>query len=363
MFVNLMAPINQLGYGVVGFNVLKHLALNGHSVSYFPIGKPEWENRPSDVEAIQKSAENAKFFMSEAPSIKIWHQNEMSTFPVGGERIGWPIFELDKFTELELHHLESLDKIFVCSEWAKKVCLDNGLESVHVVPLGVDRTIYYPDEDARKRRPWWTAKKTVFLNVGKWEKRKGHEELLEAFNKAFTPEDNVELWMLNDNPFIGIENERWKLKYLSTPMGQKIKHKTRIESQDLMRELYNHVDFGVFPAHAEGWNLEPLELMACGVPSIVTNYSGHSEYCDEKNALLIEPNGSEPANDGKWFHGQGSWCTFSVDDLVKQMRTAHEMKQGGEEVCSDYGRLCASAIQAAKKFSWFNTVEAIEAAL
>jgi hypothetical protein len=40
----------------------------------------------------------------------------------------------------------------------------------------------------------------VFLNVGKWEYRKGHDVLLEAFNKAFEPTDNVRLVMNCHNP-------------------------------------------------------------------------------------------------------------------------------------------------------------------
>ena len=38
--INLMAPINPLGYGVVGFNVTKELS-KANEVSLFPIGNPE----------------------------------------------------------------------------------------------------------------------------------------------------------------------------------------------------------------------------------------------------------------------------------------------------------------------------------
>ncbi len=40
-----------------------------------------------------------------------------------------------------------------------------------------------------------TPNTTVFLNVGKWEYRKGHDFILEAFNKAFEPEADVLLVM------------------------------------------------------------------------------------------------------------------------------------------------------------------------
>ena len=355
MLVNLVAPINQLGYGVVGCNVLKSLQEAGHETSYFPIGQPSWD---SDLSFVKSAIEKAKLFDSSAPSVRIWHQNELSMFPGGGARIGWPIFELNKFTDLELHHLNSVDRLFVCSEWAKQVCIDNGITvPVSVVPLGVDTSVFKRDENMVNHRAYWTRDKTVFINVGKWEVRKGHNELLEAFNKAFTPEDDVELWMINHNPFIGRENEAWKTKYLASNMGGSVRILPRVNSQMELAAVFNSVDFGVFPAHAEGWNLEPLELMACGVPSIVTNYSGHTEYLNATNSFLVEPDGMESAQDGKWFHGQGEWCTFDVDKLVDAMKAAHEYKQSGSKSLEEGMKATV------EKFTWANTIKTIEEAL
>ena len=361
MFLNLVAPINQLGYGVVGCNVLRALMDQGHTVSYFPIGKPTWD---SDLPFVKVAADQAKMYNPDAPSIRIWHQNELSLFPGGGERIGWPIFELNRFDDLERHHLTSVDRLFVCSEWAKSVLVEQGIdkdvERIDVIPLGVDTSLFNVNEAARAKRPYWTRHKTVFLNIGKWEVRKGHNELLEAFCKAFTPEDDVELWMVNDNPFIDMGNEAWKTKYISSSMGANIKIRDRVRSHVELAELYNQVDFGVFPAHAEGWNLEPLELMACGVPSIVTNYSGHTEFCNDTNSLLVEPNGLESAQDGVWFHGQGEWCTFEVDELAGQMREAHKRKQDNAMPYILMGENCK---ETAAKFSWSNAVKKITEAL
>jgi len=359
MFLNLIAPINQLGYGVTGFNVLKALVGAGHNVSYFPIGQPQWGVKPED-NFIEKCFNNSKTFNSEAPSIRLWHQNDLAMFPGGGERIGWPIFELNKLTMVESHHLLSVDRLFVCSQWAKDVLEAEGIAKevrVDVVPLGVDNSVFYVDEVARSKREYWTRDKTILINAGKWEVRKGHRELLDAFCKAFKPEDQVELWMINENPFIGQENEQWKTQYIASPMGGNIKILPRVNTQEELRQRFNKADFGVFPAHAEGWNLEVIELMACGVPSIVTNYSGHTEFCNDANSYLVEPNGMESAQDGKWFTGQGEWCSFEVDALVDAMRAAHDAKQSGQ---SNKVQAC---LDTAQKFSWDNTVKRIEEVL
>ena len=129
--LNLMAPINSLGYGVAGLNILKHL-MQDIDVTLFPI-----------------------------------------------------------------NHLNSCDEIIVASNWAADVVkgqIKNSIP-VHVVPLGVDMGIF---NDAN----FVSTNKCVFFNCGKWEKRKGHDVLLEAFKIAFPSEDDVELWMMTNNPFI-----------------------------------------------------------------------------------------------------------------------------------------------------------------
>ena len=67
----------------------------------------------------------------------------------------------------------------------------------------------------------------------------------------------------------------------------------------------SQTDCGVFPARAEGWNLELLEMMSCGKNVIATNYSSHTEFCNSENCMLVETTELEDAHDGKWFRGQG----------------------------------------------------------
>jgi glycosyltransferase involved in cell wall biosynthesis len=350
--INLMAPINNLGYGVVGYNILRSLVLSNNIVCYFPIGDIEWEGDEQTKQIITGTMRNARTFAHHAPSVKIFHQNEMALFPGRGLRVGWPIFELNRFTDLEKHHLSSLDRIIVCSQWAKDVIASNGIHvPTKVVPLGVDNKVFFKNAEDRAMRPYWSRNKTVFMNVGKWEVRKGHNELLEAFNKAFEEKDDVELWMMNDNPFIGIENEMWKQKYIESKLGSKIKMIGRLPNQAMLRQLFNQIDYGVFPSHAEGWNLEPLEMMACGAEIIATNYSGHTEYLNESNSLLVNPTGMEIAQDGKWFHGQGEWCKFDIDTLVEQLREAHKKKQ------DQAIRINNATVETVAKFTWENSAK------
>ena len=52
MNINLMTPINQLGYGVAGLNILKALQAE-HNVSLHMIGQPQVTSQ-ADADAVTK---------------------------------------------------------------------------------------------------------------------------------------------------------------------------------------------------------------------------------------------------------------------------------------------------------------------
>ncbi|MGH7138897.1 MAG: glycosyltransferase, partial [Pirellulales bacterium] len=307
--INLTCPINQLGYGVVGLNVLKALSRTGREVACWPIGRID--AGADDRQLIEEAIERQKRFDGRAPSIRIAHQNHLAEH-VGSPRIGFPIFELDQFTQQELNHLRNQDRLLVTCQWAKEIVESCGAlpESglVGIAPLGVDRTIFHEPLDDVHDRP----RTTVFLSVGKWERRKGHDLLLEAFNKAFGPQDDVELWMLTFNPVIGndrsatmAKNQQWESLYKSCPLAEKIRILPRLADQREVAATMRRADCGVFLSRAEGWNLPLLEMMSCGRQVIATNYSAHTEYCDSSNALLVQVDQLEDAYDERWFSGQG----------------------------------------------------------
>ena len=229
MNLNLTAPINQLGYGITGLNILKALQDKGIKVSLFPIGQPQVTNQ-EDAERVTEAIERSKFYDPFVPCVKIWHQHDLAQF-AGSRLIGFPIFELDTFSDLEKHQIKSCNQIFVCSDWAKDVCVKNEVtyfyqrnsnyHDTQVIPLGVDTGIFKPCEQNK-------SSKTIFYNCGKWEIRKGHDILRQAFDLAFSGIDDVELWMQCENPFNTAEEEQeWNKLYNSSRSEE---HTTELQS-------------------------------------------------------------------------------------------------------------------------------------
>ena len=352
MNINISGPANPLGYGVVGLNVLRQLYSMGHKVSYWPIGNIECEQE--DIVAIQEMVNNQDNYDKNGASLKIWHQHDLAQHVGKGKHCGFPIFELDKFTEREVHQLNQQDTVFVCSQWAAGVVAENTKQTnIKVAPLGVDSSTFF--SSPINEGP------TVFLNVGKWEIRKGHDVLIRAFEQAFREDDNVELWMMNHNPFLSDKDElEWKRLYNSGKLANKINFLERVKSHTEVADIMRKADCGVFPSRAEGWNLEALEMLSCGRQVIVTDYSAHTEFCNNENSHLIKIDELESAFDGIWFKGEGRWAAIGqtqIDQLSEYMRKVHEQKQGGEDILNVCG------IDTAKTFNWKSTVDKILEAL
>ena len=348
--MNLQTPICNTGYGITGYylakNLIEQAKKNNHpglppeEIVIYPIGNPEMD--------LYAELESHDWRVSDVynggDTLKIWHQHGLHESVIcGGIYTGFPIFELNQFTTTEKRSMRHCDRLFVCSHWAKEVVESQLPNPVKVVPLGVDRNIF--NEHDNKSRP-----QTVFFNCGKWEIRKGHDLLALAFNAAFNREDNVELWMMCDNPFIGeAGNADWINRYKRSTLGDKIRF---IPRQKTHRDVYNiirQVDCGVFPARAEGWNLELLECLSCGKNVIATNYAGHTEFINSKNALLLDVAKMTPAQDGIWFFGQGEWAEPDFDQLVSNLRKVHNLKKDGELDINLEG------VATAKQFSWANS--------
>lgn len=345
-----MAPINQLGYGHVGMGIAKSL-FDKCNLSLALIGGADVTST-KDVEILSNALSNAKFLDFDAPCIRIWHQNDMSMFMGRGERIGFPIFELDNFTNLEKHHLESLDRIFVASKWAKDVvCKTINTSGIHVdvIPFGQNGRLNKPKFNGKASNPT-----TKFFTCGKWEIRKGHDKLIEAFNKAFEDEDDVELHMMCTNPFLDETATReWKNLYMNSKLGHKVRFISRVKSHEEVMSIMDDMDCGVFISRAEGWNLELLEMICRGKPVIATNYSGHTEFCNKNNALLVEIDSLVPAFDGIWFDGKGgNWANLGekqIDQIVEHMRAIHKQRY-----INEFG-----FTETRNKFTWNNTATEI----
>jgi glycosyltransferase involved in cell wall biosynthesis len=351
--LNLNCPIGGTGYGITSLNIFKQLNEKEIDISLFPIGFNMSINHIDERNLIQKCLSYNKFFDYQAPCLKIWHQYDLAAKIGNGHYYSFPFFEVDTLTAQEVHNLNYCDFIFSASEWGKEILMDNGvIKPIYIAPLGVDNKIFNVDQYIRIEKNNY-----VFMHVGKYEKRKSQDFLLQCFENAFTEEDNVELWLM---PFHGNINEKQQQEFTSLLEANSLRSKIKIyrptDTQIELAKIISDADCGVFLSRAEGWNNEIIEFMSLNKPVIVTDYSAHTQYCEPDNAYLVDVEELEPAIDNVWFFGTGNWAKLDkkqMDQTVDYMRFVY----------NNNIRTNPFGLQTAQKYSWNNTANIIDQTL
>ena len=367
--LNLIAPINTLGYGVVGTNLLKYLSKcipdnvidkTGNTlqidIALFPIGNVDIP-RSEDIPIIRTAIDTANQFkgFANAPSLKVWHEFALADRIGNGPSFAFPFFEINKFDQKRINHLNSVGSVIVASKWAKDIVQQyiDPSHSVYVVPLGVDLEIFKPTVNPT------TTDKCVFFNCGKWEKRKGHDILLEMFKNAFPDETDVELWMMCSNPFLSHKmSQEWERYYQTDP---RVRLLDRVKTQSEVAAIMDKTYCGIFPSRAEGWNLELLEMMSLGKHVIATYYSAHTEFCTDSNSILLHIDNMEPAQDDTFFkESLGEWASLENNTFhegVLALRAVYEQWKKDPNVINKEG------LKTAQKLSWTNTANKLKEAI
>jgi len=358
MNLNLITSVDPTGYGYAGRAILYELINAGVQVALFALGSSVFLGHdPRDP--IRLALANFARYDPLAPSVRIALARSLAEHVGRGKHVGFPIFEADRFDDGELHHLKQLDAILVCSKWASGI-VASGEISVPIViaPLGVDRSVFHEaiGEGQPRDRPRDPGP-TIFVNNGKWEWRKGHDFLLQAFCNAFTPSDNVMLKLLSRNYTLSDDaNESWAKVFLGSRLGTKVQLVPRLVSQLDVAALLADCDCGVFPSRAEGWNLGLLECMSVGLNVIATDYSAHTEFVEPANCRIVHIDETEPARTGEFVWGEGNWAKLGpsqMEQMVHHLREVHRLKQEGCLPRNNAG------IATAKEFTWRRTADAM----
>ena len=256
------------------------------------------------------------------------------------KRIGFTMFETTKIPpDWPKICNKTCDLLIVPSEENKKVFKNCGVKvPIEVIPLWVDNTYKYYDRPKRKT--------FTFLFVGGVDdhNRKGWYELQKAFKQEFKNEKDVRL--IFKCLFINIHNEM----ALQIMEDDRIKFvKGKLKNKEL-NKLYKKADCFVFASHGEGFGLPPLEAMATGLPTIVTDWMGCKEFVDNKICYPLKVDKLEEALYPDTYGDVGDWAYISVKGLRKQMRYVYENREEAKQK----GKLAAKVVNEKFRFKHFN---------
>lgn len=273
-----------------------------------------------------------------------WQPPSYANYSVSkNKNIGYYIFEYNIIPPKFVEQINSIDAVCTASRWGNDVLKANGVTvPVHIVPGGVDHSKF----NSLNRKPSQTFR---FLHVGKAENRKGTELLINAFSKAFCGDENIRLSLYIDNVHIAGFSAEDFVKQLSYSTDFELNNIDVKHWIPDIRQAYNTHHCAVFPTKAEGIGLPIVEAMACGMPVIVSNNTGITEYANDKNCILLNNLKEEPVYDPVFFPRPGefgTWLAPNEDELIERLRWVYKKY----DFCSEIGKNAESFIK--ENYTW-----------
>jgi glycosyltransferase involved in cell wall biosynthesis len=161
------------------------------------------------------------------------------------------------------------------------------LERVHVVPEGVDTSIFRPIHDAARlaeaRRRYVGGDTPYLLYVGKPTERRNLTPLLHAFASLRRENGRPHKLLIVGAGLPGASPFREVIRELSLDDDVVVRD---YATHDEMPLVYNAADLLVYPSSYEGFGMPVLEAMACGTPTIALNNTAFPEFAGGVAHLL-----------------------------------------------------------------------------
>jgi glycosyltransferase involved in cell wall biosynthesis len=233
-------------------------------------------------------------------------------------------------------------------------------ERVHVVPHGIDPSVFRPDEAGRRamRASLGVGDAFLYVSAGAMTWNKGLDLLLSAFARVVQARPEARLLLKGADALYPsramVSEVLGELSALDrSAVQERLIYEGRTFSAKVMADLLRAADCYVSPYRAEGFNMPVLEAMACGVPVLCTEGGPTDEFTEPTFAGRIRSR-LQPRRLGADCEGEA--LEPDLDHLVVLMRDA--------AIGADAGKRGAlAAAHAHQRFTWEAVTDTLRARL
>lgn len=281
------------GYGRMSLGIGQALAQAGHKVYPFDmsevIEKPAWFQQAVGLDFSHVT-------------VQLMPPHNMEHLP--GRSISWSMHESGSIPEGWGNHVnEKTQLMLVPSPWLIDVFREGGVKiPIEVVPGGIA-----PDEcpimGQRTNRPY------TFMGLADRGFRKGWDIVHTAFYKAFDATNKDVRLILKCRP--GSLPAFMDFSYSPDD-------RFTIWRADVTKvaDVFAQADACLNPNRCEGYGMWPREAAACGIPTVVTRWSGTADDCDSWAVPLETFTLAESHMEGCG----GIWAEPDADELIWRMQ-------------------------------------------
>jgi autotransporter strand-loop-strand O-heptosyltransferase len=247
-------------------------------------------------------------------------------------KIAYNVWESTRQLPEFFNKILEYDQFWCPTEWQKMCTIEQGcpVSKVKVVNEGVDGNTFHPSFDRKIKTELYNKYNIpqnafTYLIFGRWDYRKSIQEMVEIFHKISQINGNIYLILSADNPFSsdGLTTEQ-RLKNLNI-QNERIKVLHFPPRHEYIQWL-QHGDCLLSCSRAEGWNLPLIESLACGTPSIYSNWGGHVEFADGIGYPVSVPKELPPKNVFMIgdTHDLGVWGEPDFDEFESAMISVYK---------------------------------------
>ena len=347
-------PINSVSFGQASLAILREAFRRKLEPYIFPVGEVDLSAQKDDKDfnawlkiCLEKAV---KSHDRKTPIFKLWHLNG-SLESYSEKQVLLTYYELDSPTPYELNIAKNNARILFSSQYSCNIFSDNGVQS-EFIPLGFDTHNFYPTN-----REYFQDGRITFNLVGKFEKRKHHQRILKLWADKYGDDKRYFLNCALYNHFFKPEEN---ISLVAQTLGNKRYFNINLLGYMPKNELYNDylnaADIVIGMSGGEGWGLPEFQSICLGKHSIILDCNGYKSWANEKNSILVKPNGKIPAADGKFFtsggpFNQGNIFDFKDEDFLEACSKAIETVKANP--------LNQEGLKTANKFNYSETLDHI----
>jgi GT2 family glycosyltransferase len=285
----------------------------------------------------------------------VYGQGDVFRRNAGRYKVGYTMLEVDGFPSDWVRQANRMDEVWVPAEFNREGFLRCGLKRpIHVMPLGVNPDYFHPGIRAYPN----PLGEFVFLTNFEWGERKEPWLLLKAFNETFSSREPVRLLckVINRDPSVRLKQEIRNLEL--EPTGGRISFLFNLDFPHYqLGSLYRSADCFLSVGRGEGWDMPLMEAMACGLPSIATDWGAHRDFVHEGTSYPLRIRGTIPAVAKCPYYEGFAWSDPDPEHLRHLLRHVYENRDEAR------AKGCAAAQEMVERWTWEQAAKRIAARL